>query len=334
MGLFKLIRGMDTKKMRATARRVAAEVGRPTPVIFCDMVWCGLYYQAGYVDYDLFHFWDLNASQRATVLTRGKNNRYVAALNKREDWKLLDEKPLFFAHFQDCMGRRWLDLTQAGPEQLQAMGRELGRFLVKPRDGAHGNGVEILDAAQVEDWPALYDRLCREGRTLCEEVIPQHPDLNAIWSGSINTIRIITILKDDVTYPIAACLRVGNGPRPVDNFDSGGMVVPVDRDTGRITGPARDKSGKLYDRHPATQVKFEGYQLPLWSQVLDLVRRAGRTLPTIRYVGWDVAVTPSGPVLVEGNQLPGNQLFCLPGQNPDKIGILPEIEKVVPYKSL
>lgn len=334
MGLLRLIRGMDTKKMRATARRVAKEAGRPTAVIFCDMVWCGLRYQSGYVDYDLFHFWDLNAAQRATVLTRGKNNRYVAALNRREDWKLLDEKPLFFARFHGYMGRRWLDLTQAGAEQLRGFGLELGRFVVKPRDGAHGIGVEILDAAGVEDWPALYDRLCREGRTLCEEVIPQHPDLSAIWPGSINTTRIITILKDDVTHPIAACLRVGNGARPVDNFDSGGMVVPVDKSTGRITGPARDKSGKLYDRHPATGTRFEGCQLPLWPQVLDLVCRAARELPTVRYVGWDVAITPSGPVLVEANQFPGNQLYCLPGQNPDKIGILPEIEKVVPYKSL
>lgn len=334
MGLLRLIRGMDTRKMRAAARRVAGEAHRPTALVFGDMVWCGLRYQAGYMDYDLFHFWDLNAAQRRTVLTRGKNNRYVAVLNRREDWKLLDEKPLFFDRFREYMGRRWLDLSTASAGEFQRFGEELGRFLVKPRAATHGDGVEIMDAAGVADWPALLERLRAEGRTLCEEVLRQNPELDAIWSGSINTVRVVTILKDGQAHVIAAYLRVGNGPRPVDNFNNGGMVAPVDKHTGVVRRRARDKAGNLYDCHPVTGVRFEGTQLPMWEEILDFVGRVALVVPSIRYVGWDVAVTPDGPALVEGNQYPGHDIYCLPGQNPDKVGMLPELEKVVPYKSL
>ena len=334
MGLWSLIRGMDTKRMRETARRVAGEAHRPTPLIFCDMVWCGFHYRAGYLDYSLFHFWDLNGAQRASVLTRGKNDRYVAALNDRAEWDAFEVKPQFLTRFAPFVGRRWLDLASASPEEFRTLGEALGSFLVKPRDGTHGDGVEILRAAEVNDWSALLQKLLENGQTLCEEIIRQHEGLNVIWPGSINTARIVTILKEGTAHVVAAYLRVGNGPRPVDNFNNGGMVVPVDKHTGVILCKARDKAGSLYERHPVTGTQFEGTQIPLWPEILDLVQKAALVVPTVRYVGWDVAVTPEGPVLVEGNQYPGHDIYCLPGQNPGKIGLLPALEAVVPYDSL
>lgn len=334
MSLWGLIRRMDTKRMRRTARDVAKEAHRPAALIFCDMVWCGFRYRAGYLDYSLFHFWELNAAQRATVLTRGKNDRYVAALNSREEWDVFDVKPEFFRRFAPFIGREWLDLTTASAEEFEAFCRRQGRFLVKPPAGTHGDGVEIMDAAEVADFPALLEKLKGEERTLCEEVLVQHPDLNAIWPGSINTVRLVTILKDGKANVVAAYLRVGSGKRPVDNFNNGGMVAPVDKDTGVVLCRARDKAGKLYDCHPGTGTRFEGYQLPLWPEILALVGKAALVVPSIRYVGWDVATTVKGPALVEGNQYPGHDIYCLPGQNPSKTGIFPVLDAVIPYKSL
>ena len=336
MGLWTMIRGMDTARMRATAKTVAAEAHRSVPLIFCDMVWCGFKYRAGYLDYSLFHFWDLNAKQRATVLTRGKNDRYVAALNSKEEWDVFDKKPLFLERFAPYVRRRWLDLESPDTDAaaLRAIVEDLGTVIVKPRDGTHGDGVEFVRAAEVTDYDALLAHLRRTGQTLCEEVIKQHPDVNAIWPGSINTIRTVTILKDGEAHVVATYMRIGNSDRPVDNFNGGGMAVPVDPATGVILSPARDKAGVLYECHPATGTRFEGYQLPLWQEVLDLAKSAAQVVPSIRYVGWDVAITPDGPVLVEGNQYPGYDIYCLPGQNPSKIGMLPTLEAVIPYDSL
>ena len=326
MSLWGLIRRMDTKRMRNTAETVAKEAHRPAALVFCDMVWCGLRYRAGYLDYSLFRFWELNGTQRATVLTRGKNDRYVAALNSREEWDVFDVKPEFFRRFAPYIGRRWLDLTEAAAAEFESFCREQGQFLVKPPAGTHGDGVEIMRASEVADFPALLSRLKQEGRTLCEEVLVQHPDLNTIWPGSINTVRLVTVLK--------AYLRVGSGQRPVDNFNNGGMVAPVDKDTGVVLCKARDKAGRLYECHPGTGTKFEGFQLPLWPEILALVSKAALVVPSVRYVGWDVATTVKGPALVEGNQYPGHDIYCLPGQNPSKIGLFPVLDAVIPYKSL
>ena len=62
-----------------------------------------------------------------------------------------------------------------------------------------------------------------------------------------------------------------------------------------------DQTGLYYDRHPVSGVAFRGYRLPL------LPGGGGAVLPSLAqveprlgYIGWDVAVTPDGPVLVEG----------------------------------
>ena len=81
------------------------------------------------------------------------------------------------------------------------------------------------------------------------------------------------------------------------------MIAPVDLATGRL-GPALRREGRLLaptPRHPDTGVAIEGFQLPHWEAVADLARRAHDVARGMPAVGWDVAITPDGPVLVEGN---------------------------------
>ena len=63
------IAGLNWKQMFRKIDEVHEKSGRSKLFIFFDMVWCGLRYQAGYMDYWLFEMYDLNAAQRKTVLT-------------------------------------------------------------------------------------------------------------------------------------------------------------------------------------------------------------------------------------------------------------------------
>ena len=61
---------------------------------------------------------------------------------------------------------------------------------------------------------------------------------------------------------------------------------------------------RQFEAHPLTGTRFIGFQIPLWNQVLDLVRAAARrayALPQCHWIGWDIAILPDGVALVEGN---------------------------------
>ena len=338
--LLRRVRSMDRKKMSAKALDIHTKTGKPKLLILLDMIWCGMRYQAGYMDYALFEMYRMNGRQRATVLTRGKNNRYVAALNNRAGWSYFESKVIFLKTFSNYAGRRWIDLTSCGFEAFRDFALELRRFIAKPPDGTHGDKVERIAVSRPDDsdgetdLEALFQRLTENGQTLCEEIIRQHKDLSAIYPESVNTIRAVTILSRGEAHVVTASLRIGNAGRVVDNFNNGGMVVPVDVKTGEISVPAADKAGQVYHTHPVTGAPIVGARIPLWTECLALVREAAQVIPMIRYVGWDIAVTPDGPILVEGNQFPGHDIYGLPAQTPDQTGVLPAYEAVVSLKTL
>ena len=87
---------------------------------------------------------------------------------------------------------------------------------------------------------------------------------------------------------------------------------------------------RTYTEHPETHHKFVGEQLPMTQEAIALAFTAARRLPQVAYVGWDIAITPNGPALIEGNPFPGHDLLQLPPHAPDGIGVLPEFREIIP----
>ena len=106
--LFKRICSMNYKAMFDRVDIVKEKCDKSKPAIFCDMIWCGLRYGAGYVDYDVIGFYKLNSAQRKTMLTRGINNKFVKQLNNKAYWHTLDNKNEFNEIFSKYLKRDWI----------------------------------------------------------------------------------------------------------------------------------------------------------------------------------------------------------------------------------
>ena len=115
----------------------------------------------------------------------------------------------------------------------------------------------------------------------------------------------------------------------MDNVDCGGMAAPVDIETGVITGVGANKAGETYEIHPMTGTKIPGTQIPYWEDVKTMCLNAMHVVPQVRFVAWDVAITPDGPVFIEGNSFPSHAIPQFAAHFPDGIGILPRFEEFI-----
>lgn len=184
------IAGLNWKQMFRKIDEVHEKSGRSKLFIFFDMVWCGLRYQAGYMDYWLFEMYDLNAAQRKTVLTRGINNGFIKAYNDPAYMPEIENKLKFAHNFSEFLHRDWLDYSTASDAELDAFIEKHPVFMVKPVDGQCGRGIEKLDVRELTE--PVREHLDGAGKVLLEECVVQHRDLMALHPCSVNTCRVIS----------------------------------------------------------------------------------------------------------------------------------------------
>jgi len=327
--LIKRILKMDYKGLFKTVNSVHKKSGIGRTKLFFDVVKCGLKYGAGYKDYELCEWWNLNDSQRATYVTRGINNTIVTLLNNKDFYHILDNKIEFNKTFSKYLGRKWLDMQAATTEDFKAFLQGLDIIISKPSEEACGRGVEKLNVADYPSAEALFEHLKSINSGLVEEFVVQHEAVAKLYPLSVNTYRIVTVLTDGVPHIVYAFIRIGNGGRFVDNINAGGMAAPINIETGVIEYPAFDKDSIYYETHPYTNCPIKGYQLPQWEKAVETVLSAATVVPEVGYVGWDIAATKDGVVMIEGNPFPGHDILQMPPHVPDKIGMLPQFKKYI-----
>ena len=162
----------------------------------------------------------------------------------------------------------------------------------KPLTGTCGVGARPFNPKNAE----------LDGRYLFQERLQQHPDMAALHPASVNTVRLITFHDNDVEL-FSAAQRIGAHNMQVDNWAAGGLVTRINPQTGQLEGDAyfRPGHGTRTPTHSDTGIAFHGYRIPYFYEAVTLVKQAHRHIPDIYSVGWDVAITPKGPVIIEGN---------------------------------
>ncbi|HEU4630915.1 MAG TPA: sugar-transfer associated ATP-grasp domain-containing protein [Gemmatimonadaceae bacterium] len=230
------------------------------------------------------------------------------------------------AEFRDG---RLVAATTGTPTAESFAGRDL---FSKPIHGHSGEGARRWrwdegcwtdGAGRRYDWQALAAALAEQSRAtpiLLQECLRNHAALADVSAHALSTVRFVTSRAPDGEPEIVhAVYRTGVGASATDNLSGGGIAVAIEPTTGRLGNAIRNDSALPYapiDRHPDSGARFSGTPLPHWHAARHLVVHAHRSLDAIAFVGWDVALTPSGPVLVEANFSPGRPLSQVPSGTP------------------
>lgn len=297
--------------------------------IMLDITWCTLIYGASPNNYYNFRFFELDSNLRKTYLTHRISEKLIRKYNKSDSRYLIEDKLVFSNKFKKYTGRKILQIQDLGIKELNKLLNKKDEIVVKPLIGGQGRGVEKLNKNDFQSINEMYEKIKKNfsGTDIIEEVIIPHKEMEKLNNSSVNTIRINTILEEKC-HIVHASIRIGNGFF-VDNLTKGGMISIIDVDTGIIMYPAIDKKNKVFDYHPITKTKIEGYQIPYWDQVILMIKGASSLVPDVRYIGWDVAISENGPILIEANSDPDYTMLQHQEHLTNNTGIKPLFEKFI-----
>ncbi|MUU76953.1 sugar-transfer associated ATP-grasp domain-containing protein [Winogradskyella endarachnes] len=135
---------------------------------------------------------------------------------------------------------------------------------------------------------------------IVQESVQQSEALASLNPSSLNTLRLMTYLKEDGTHVLSAVLRIGQQGSHTDNFSGGGIVCGIDKN-GKLKDKGYSKDGKVYTASH-TNVAFKGFQIPNYVEVLNMVKAMHPKVPYFKFISWDIGIDKdNSPIFIEYN---------------------------------
>lgn len=187
--------------------------------------------------------------------------------------------------------------------------------ICKPsQESGSGRGILFFDRDHDEEIDVFLTNPTYDDY-IVQKLIKQHGDLDKVHKGSVNCIRICSILFEDGVHILSSVLRMGFGDSKVDNATAkdnskyDGMSCGID-ENGCLKKYAHGyTTGAACEQHPDGLV-FEGFRIPSYDKAVALVKKAHPLIGHFRLVSWDVAIDESGEaVLIEANMRKGGINF-------------------------
>ena len=249
--------------------------------------------------------------------------RILKFMNAQDDWHLIDNKIEFIKIMKGLPGSVPLNLGKIekgfiynieGNKVAIKNNNDLipifekliqihNVIFIKSAERFGGEGVFRLNGKSTLN----IDGINLQEDYLIEKGLIQHDSLNKINPYCVNTLRVISLNRNEGIKIPSCLLRMGVDKSYKDNASTGGIFIGYDIENNKLAEVANKvlkKGGRSYYRHPNTNYIFKDQSLPYPDKVISLVTKAAAMFPKRYIIGWDVAYTPEGPVIIEANSLP------------------------------
>jgi len=190
------------------------------------------------------------------------------------------------------------------------------RYFLKPAFSGGARGTDVISVSggrlyrmngAIADLAGIVKEAAAlpAGYVLQCEMRNQHAEMSDLNPDTVNTLRIATHRSGGTSRIVGIELRVGRKGGCFDNAVAGGVFIRVDPLSFETAGDCYVKkplTACLGQFHPDTNVKLSGVSIPFSREIRELVlERAAVAFHEHPYLGWDVAVSDSGPCLIEVN---------------------------------
>lgn len=269
-----------------------------------------------------------------TVLGMNRRNLgYVYPSNPRKYFEFANNKLLT----KQTLGKAGLRvpetfLTVSYFYELTEMEEALLRlksFVIKPSSGSGGSGIVVISDYQEGAWRSVSGKIYTfadlkkhiadiifgvysfglNDTAIIEERIVQNSIISELSPKGLADIRVINYRGSNVKAMLRIATVASDGRA---NLHQGGVGVAIDLESGR-TFSAMVHSEEI-THHPDTGIALLGVTIPSWDALLRLAEAASKAIP-LDYLGVDIALSESGPVILEVNARPGIEIqnICAEG---------------------
>ncbi len=299
------LKKLDREKFNLFLNHISVQSSITKPSIIRDIITSVFKYNISILEYFQFGFLNLSKEERELWAGTGCMYEYQLMMNPLNNRKILDDKTLFYKYYGDFFKHTVAsieDLQQDPQKAEKIINNTSGKLVFKKIDGKCGEQVVIKDSKEF-DQMGMVEFMKENKLGLVEEFIVQHPEMNKLSPSAVNTVRVITQLDDNGEVVILGCRLRISVDSPVDNMAAGNLAAAIDENTGIVIGPGVYSDITKPDQyvHPVTNIPIQGFQIPFWGLILEMVKSAALRYPQNRSIGWDVVVTEKGPGLIEGN---------------------------------
>ena len=158
----------------------------------------------------------------------------------------------------------------------------------------------------------------KKGNWVIQEVVKSHREIRAVNDTALNTTRILTLFDGREPVYLAGYQTFATGKEITDSWGKGAVYVGIDLESNCLKkyGYFHPNMGPLsrVEAHPDSHVLFAGHKISELSDAVETCLKAHRLFYFQSVIGWDVALTDHGPLILEANEKPGiNAVQCLEG---------------------
>lgn len=246
---------------------------------------------------------------------------YLYSLNKKNrDWNMLQDKNFLYniakplnintpKRFFYSINKLFFncDNNIISEKEFYKQISNIGEVFIKPTQIGHtggGNNCRLLnvkDGMDVYSKKSIKDILGKNYNHdfVIQEKIVCHKSISNLYSKSVNTIAVNTLILDNEIKILNPGLKIGMSGSVVDfsGINKSGLLIPIKEDGTLYDYAFCLNENKKYFAHPDTGVVFKNYKIDFFSEILDAAKRLQSAIPWMPFCGWDFVINEKGQVL-------------------------------------
>lgn len=324
--MMRKLKAIDKEKLNKLASDIASRNNKSVSYVKKDMIKNFIKYGIGYTDYLKGDYINLTEEQKKTYVTTKSFNKLLKYLNNPKYDACMSDKLVFNKIFNDFLKREWIDLRLTSLEDFKKFIKNKKTIFAKPPTDFGGHGIMKIEVDKIKNIKELYEELKSKKLNLIEEGIVQHKELDKINPYAVNSFRIVTLVKDGTPHILANALRINLDDNPAIGCSDAYMRL---NEKGKVVSRVVDDVANVYTEHPLAKIKFDTVRVPYVKEAFEMAMKAALIVPEVRYVGWDIAISENGPVIMEGNEYPSYGLVQYYLFNDEHTGHLKQISDIL-----